>query len=107
MPRLGPGEITRLLESWSCAWKDALNELEPIIHHELRTLAADQRTPFFGIAANPMRQILDPLQRRIVELRFFVGLTAEQIGEMLGISIAQVVLHYELRPAVLERAERP
>ena len=193
MPR--PGEVTRLLESWSGGRKDALNELVPIIHDELRALAAaflrrerpghtlqptalvheaylrlvDQsnvecrnRTQFFGIAANLMRQILvdharrrlaakrggrnrvsieeadgvvhqhralveldealerlaklDPRQSRIVELRFFVGLTAEQIGEVLGISavtvqrdwrIARAVLHHELRPAVLARTERP
>jgi RNA polymerase sigma factor (TIGR02999 family) len=39
MAARGSGEITRLLQSWSCGDKEALNELVPIIHRELRGLA--------------------------------------------------------------------
>jgi RNA polymerase sigma factor (sigma-70 family) len=49
---------------------------------------------------------LDPRQSRIVELRFFGGLTEEEIAEVVGISpitvgrdwrTAKAVLHKELR----------
>jgi RNA polymerase sigma-70 factor (ECF subfamily) len=40
MSKPEPGDVTRLLQSWSCGEKKALNELVPIIHGELRGLAA-------------------------------------------------------------------
>ena len=190
MSRPEPGDVTRLLQSWSCGEKKALNELVPIIHGELRGLAAaclrrerrdhtlqptalvheaylrlvDQthvhcqnRAQFFAIAANLMRQILvdharrhlaakrgggnkaaieeaagvaepqevdfvaldealgdlarlDPRQSRIVELRFFGGLTEEEIAALLHVSpitvkrdwrIARAVLHHQLGGGVL------
>src|SRR5437588_3882725 len=160
MAQCEPGDVTRLLQSWSGGDKKALNELVPFIYSELRGLAAaylrherrdhtlqptalvhqaylslvDQthvqchnRAQFFAIAANLMRHILvdhvrrhraakrgggnkvgleeaagvvqqgevdlvaldealdklarlDPRQSRIVELRFFGGLTEEEIA---------------------------
>ena len=190
MSKPEPGDVTRLLQSWSCGEKQALNELVPIIHGELRALAAaclrrerrdhtlqptalvheaylrlvDQtqvqcqnRAQFFAIAANLMRQILvdharrhlaakrgggnkaaieeaagvalrqegdlvaldgalgdlarlDPRQGRIVELRFFGGLTEDEIADLLHVStitvkrdwrIARAVLHHQLGGGVL------
>jgi RNA polymerase sigma-70 factor (ECF subfamily) len=55
---------------------------------------------------------LEPRQSRIVELRFFAGLTEEEIAGLLGISrttvkrewrIARAVLHQQLVPDVTER----
>jgi RNA polymerase sigma factor (TIGR02999 family) len=196
MPKPELGEVTRLLQSWSCGEKEALNELVPLIHRELRGLATaclrrerrdhtlqptalvheaylrlvDQtqvqcqnRAQFFAIAANLMRQILvdharhhlaakrgggnkasieeaaevaqrrevdlvaldealgklaqlDPRQSRVVELRFFGGLTEEEIAEVLGVSattvkrdwrIARAFLHRRLGAGVLSRTARP
>jgi RNA polymerase sigma factor (TIGR02999 family) len=190
MPKPDAGEVTQLLESWSCGDRTALNRLMPMIHRELRRRAAaclsrerrdhtlqptalvheaylrmvDQRSvschsraQFFGIAANLMRQILvdharnhraakrggghkisledatdlvqrqeidlmeldhalewlarlDPRQSRIVELRFFGGLTEDEIAELLNVSpitvkrdwrIARAVLHHQLGGGVL------
>jgi RNA polymerase sigma factor (TIGR02999 family) len=190
MPKPEPGHVTRLLQSWSGGEKEALNELVPIIHGELRRLAAaclrrerrdhtlqptalvhesylrlvDQtqvecrnRAQFFAIAANLMRQILvdharhhraakrgggnkvaleeaagvaqqrevdlvaldealvdlarlDPRQSRVVELRFFGGLTEDEIADVLDVSpitvkrdwrIARAVLHHQLGGGVL------
>jgi RNA polymerase sigma factor (TIGR02999 family) len=195
MSEAEPGDVTRLLQSWSYGDKKALNELVPLVYRELRRLAAaylrrerrdhtlaptalvheaylrlvDQtrvdcrtRTQFFGIAANLMRQILvnhakrhgavkrvggnrvtleeaegvaqpweaglialdealerlsllDPRQGRIVELRFFGGLTEGEIAENLGVSpatvqrdwrIARAALYDELHGPVLD-AEGP
>ena len=59
---------------------------------------------------------LDPRQSRIVELRFFGGLTEDEIAEVLGVSaitvkrdwrIARAVLHRQLAAEVPERAEQP
>jgi RNA polymerase sigma factor (TIGR02999 family) len=190
MSRPEPGEVTRLLQSWSCGEKQALNELVPIIQSELRALAAaclrrerrdhtlqptalvheaylrlvDQsqvqcqnRAQFFAIAANLIRQILvdharhhraakrgggnkvaideaagvaqreevdlvaldqaledlarlDPRQSRVVELRFFGGLTEDEVAEVLDVSpitvkrdwrMARAVLHHQLGGGVL------
>lgn len=180
-----PGEVTRLLLSWSRGDRTARDQLMPLVYGELRRLAAgylkrersnhtlqptglvheaylrlvDQgqvecrtRAEFFGIAANLMRQILvnhakrrqaakhgggnkvtleeaialvgqpeldllgldraleklaqlDPRQCRIVEMRFFGGLTEEEIAEVLEVSpntvkrdwrTARAMLHNEL-----------
>lgn len=37
-----PGEITRLLEAWSAGNEEALEELMPLVHSELRSIAAGQ-----------------------------------------------------------------
>ena len=163
-------EVTRLLKQWSNGQEQALDQLVPHIHGELRKLAAsylrkerrdhtlqptalvneaflklvDQRAVkwqnrahFFGIAAQAMRRILvdhartyaadkrgggarkvpldanmlgptvdvdllaldealtrlatiDPQQSRIVELRFFGGLTMDETAEVMGISPATI-----------------
>jgi RNA polymerase sigma factor (sigma-70 family) len=57
---------------------------------------------------------LDPRQGRIVELRFFGGLTEDEIAKVLGVSaitvkrdwrIARAVLHRELAAEIPERAD--
>jgi RNA polymerase sigma factor (TIGR02999 family) len=59
---------------------------------------------------------IDSRQSRIVELRFFGGLTEDEIAEVLGVSprtvkrdwrIARAVLNHELREGVLNRREQP
>jgi RNA polymerase sigma factor (TIGR02999 family) len=59
---------------------------------------------------------LDPRQSRIVELRFFGGLTEEEIADVLGVSaitvkrdwrIARAVLHRQLGEDVLAPTEQP
>jgi RNA polymerase sigma factor (TIGR02999 family) len=197
MAQTEPGDVTRLLHSWSGGDKKALEELVPFVYRELRALAAayirrerrdhtlqptalvheaylklvnqtqvesPSRAQFFGIAANLMRQILvnhardhraakrgggnkvaleegvagvvpergvdlvaldealdklaeiDPRQSRIVELRFFGGLTEDEIAEVLGVSaitvkrdwrIARAFLHRRLGADVMSREERP
>jgi len=180
------GEVTRLLQEWSCGNPSALNALTPLVYRELHRIAAaylrrergdhtlqptalihetylrlaDQsmidcrsRAQFFAIAANLMRQILvnyckrrsaakrgggnrvaldeaagvaqqteidvlaldqalcklaeiDVRQSRIVELRFFGGLTESEIADVLDVSprtvkrewrTAKIVLYRELQ----------
>lgn len=196
MAKPDPGQVTRLLQSWSDGQQDALGELVPLVYRELRGLAAAYirrerrdhtlqptalvheaylrlvgqsqiecrtRAEFFAIAANLMRQVLvnhakhhraakrgggnkvaldegaavvqprgvdlialdvaleklaqfDPRQGRIVELRFFGGLTEEEIAGVLGVSvitvkrdwrIARAELYRQLGEDVLAPAEQP
>ncbi|HET9761896.1 MAG TPA: sigma-70 family RNA polymerase sigma factor [Casimicrobiaceae bacterium] len=46
---------------------------------------------------------LDPQQARIVELRYFGGLSVEETGEALGISVATVKRHWTIARAWLLR----
>jgi RNA polymerase sigma factor (TIGR02999 family) len=177
-----PGEVTKLLQQWSNGEEQALDQLVPQIHRELRKLAAsylrkersdhtlqptalvneaflkliDQRAVrwqnrahFFGIAAQAMRRILvdharahgaskrgdgarkvplddgalvgggvdidllaldealtrlaaiDPQQSRVVELRFFGGLTMEETAEVMHISPATVGREWRMAKAWL------
>ena len=57
---------------------------------------------------------LNPRQSQVVELRFFGGLTEDEIAEVLGVStmsvkrdwrIAKAELHRQLDPVALDRAE--
>jgi RNA polymerase sigma-70 factor (ECF subfamily) len=59
---------------------------------------------------------LDPQQGRIVELRFFAGLTVEETGEVLGVSattvkrewsLARAWLHREMRKELGPRDDKP
>jgi RNA polymerase sigma factor (TIGR02999 family) len=164
-------EITRLLLDWRDGDREALDQLVPIVHQELRRLARhymrgertghtlqtsalineaylrlvdhtridwQNRAHFFGVAAQAMRRVLvdharargyqkrgagahaveleevallaeeraselvaldealaglarfDPRKAQVVELRYFGGLTGEEIAEVLGLSPATV-----------------
>jgi RNA polymerase sigma factor (TIGR02999 family) len=170
---ISPSEITQLLHAWRGGSREAFDRLMPLVHNELRVLAArrlsrewrhdrlqitaivnetylrlfDQREVdwqnrghFFGIAAQLMRRVLldharrqtrkkrggvavaveldatiptpahgpdavdvldldraltrlealDKMQARIVELRFFGGLTIEETAMALAVSPATV-----------------
>jgi len=179
------GEITRLLRAWGEGRREALDELVPLVHAELRRLsrhhlrrrppgtsletnvlineafvrlidrdgvAWENRAHFFGIAAGTMRDILvdrarragaqkrgggdrdltfddaafvvndsnheqllalddaltglakvDPELSRLVELRFFGGLTIEEAAEVLGISPATVKRNWKTARLWLRR----
>ena len=182
MSNASSSEVTELLRQWGDGRADALDRLLPLIHGELRRLAAsymrrerpdhtlqptalvneaflklvDQkavrwqnRAHFMGIAAQAMRRILvdharahasgkrgagerpvpldeavvfaempnadvlaldealtrlaafDPQQSRVVELRFFGGLTLEETAEALHISPATVGREWTLARAWL------
>ena len=176
-------EITELLIAWSDGRREALDHLMPVVHNDLRRVAAgymqreraghalqptalvneaylrlvDQRrvkwrnrAHFFGVAAGMMRRILvddarrrraerrggewrrvtltgvdvaadepdqldvltrhdalerlavfDPQQARIVELRYFAGLTIDEAAEVVGVSAATVTREWTIAKAWL------
>jgi RNA polymerase sigma factor (TIGR02999 family) len=182
-PQEPPGDITRLLRSWSAGDADAREELTRLVYAELHRRAAailrrespghtlrptalvheaylrlvGQRAPFrnrshfFGVASQAMRRILvdhararhaqkraeggvrvelteslasagprevdllaldaaldalgerDPGQARLVELRFFGGLSHEEAAESLGLTLAVAKQEWSLAKAWLFR----
>ncbi|MBN9660538.1 MAG: sigma-70 family RNA polymerase sigma factor [Acidobacteria bacterium] len=176
--------VTRLLRQWQSGEGNALEELTPLVYHELRRIASgflrrereghtlqptallheaylrlvDQRDQdwksrahFYGVAAHLMRLILvdyarskarlkrggeaqrvdwseavsssaarpallselddalteleklDPRKGRVVELRFFGGLSVEETAEVLGISTSTVGREQRMAEAWLQR----
>ncbi|QOY90609.1 sigma-70 family RNA polymerase sigma factor [Paludibaculum fermentans] len=176
--------VTRLLRQWQSGEANALEELTPLVYHELRRIASgflrrereghtlqptallheaylrlvDQREKdwksrahFYGVAAHLMRLILvdyarskarlkrggevqrvewneaisssaerpallatlddalseleklDPRKGRVVELRYFGGLSVEETAEVLGISTATVGREQRMAEAWLQR----
>jgi len=63
-------------------------------HRSLQLIALDD-------ALNDLEK-LDPQQSRVVELRFFAGLTNEEIAEVLGISLATVNREWRMARAWLQ-----
>jgi RNA polymerase sigma-70 factor, ECF subfamily len=80
------------------------------------------RAHFFGAAAQLMRQILvdhartrnagkrgggeqDPRKARVIEMRFFGGLTAEETAEILGISVETMRRDLRSGQAFLQREQ--
>ncbi len=179
-----PEAVTRLLRQWQSGEANALEELAPLVYHELRRIASgflrrereghtlqptallheaylrlvDQREKdwksrahFYGVAAHLMRLILvdyarskarlkrggevqrvdwneaisssaarpamlaalddalseleklDPRKGRVVELRYFGGLSVEETAEVLGISTATVGREQRMAEAWLQR----
>jgi RNA polymerase sigma factor (TIGR02999 family) len=46
---------------------------------------------------------IDPLKSRVIELRYFGGLGIEEIGEVMGVSVATVRRHMRMAEAWLHR----
>jgi RNA polymerase sigma factor (TIGR02999 family) len=180
----GPPNVTQLLVAWSGGDRAALEALTPLVHHELRRLAARQmagerpghllqptalvneaymrlvdwkdvqwqnRAHFFGTAAQIMRRVLVDIARtrdrtkrgkgqvhvslseaalaaapqsadlvalddalrtleavdarkcRVVELRYFGGLSLEEAALVLNVSVATVRRDWSLAKAWLYR----
>ena len=185
-PRLGAGEVTRLLQAWRDGDDVARDRLIPLVYQELRRRAAgylrrerrghtlrptdlvhetylrlcaqnplwQNREQLFGVASRLMRRILvdhararaaakrggglrvtlvdglavqspaqpdvleldsaldelgalDERQVRLVELRFFGGLTTEQAAQAMGISLATANREWAHAKAWLFRRLRP
>ncbi len=71
-------------------------------------IAADAQTVDVLAVDDALRRLaeLDPEQARLVELRFFGGLTIEECAEALGISPATVKRHWAVARAWLQREIR-
>lgn len=184
MEPVTPGDVTRLLIEWKRGDATALDRIIPLVHAELRRIAARHlrrerpghtlqptalvheaylrlvptselewrdRAHFFAVAARVMRQVLvdharahraekrggavqkvsieevaapaaipdvdllaledalkrlfdfDPQQGRVVELRYFGGLTIEETAEVIGVSPATVKREWMMARAWLRR----
>jgi RNA polymerase sigma-70 factor (ECF subfamily) len=73
-------------------------------------LARTSERPKQLLALDEALEQLSKLNRRqaqVVEMRFFIGLTAEQTGAMLNISAETVKLDWRFAKAWLQRQMRP
>jgi len=98
-----PQQITQLLLAWGQGDEAARDQLIPMIYDELRRLARKHlRRERPGHTLQTLAQ-MSPQQSRIVELRFFGGLTIEETAEVLGISHATVEREWRVARAWLWR----
>ena len=73
------------------------------LHESLQAAAAsDDMLPALDAALTRLEQ-LDPEQARIVELRFFAGLSVEEAAAVLGLSPATLKRRWALARAWLHR----
>lgn len=93
-----PGNVTQLLRRWDGGARAALEELIPLLHHELRRLANHllQRERD-GHTLQSTALVHEAYLR--LELRYFGGLSIEEIGTTL----ATVKRHWPLARAWLYR----
>jgi DNA-directed RNA polymerase specialized sigma24 family protein len=80
-------EITRLLKAWGRGDAGAIDRLTPLVYDD---------------ALNTLAQ-MDPRRAQVVELRYFGGLTVEEIGHVLKISPQSVMRDWKLAHAWLAR----
>jgi len=79
------------------------NEIVPLDEAVVYTQESSPEILLLDRALNDLAK-LDPRQARIVELRFFGGLTGEEIAEAVGVSTATVTRELRIAQAWLYRA---
>ena len=97
--------VTQLLLAWSDGDRKALEELTPLVYLELKKLAENNlgrerarhtlQTTALALAE------LDPKRGRVVELKYFGGMTLEEMAEVLGVSRAKVIREWRMAKAWL------
>ena len=80
----------------------------PITLHETAALVETRAADLLDVDAALKRFAeLDPEKARLVELRFFAGLTDEEAAQLLGVSTRTVERHWRLARAWLRRELSP
>src|SRR5438045_2147042 len=103
------GEITRHLLAWSAGDDRAADTAFSALYATLRRLAVR------ALSAGSLGELvaihgalealaaIDPTRSQIVELRFFGGMTHDEIASYLGVSLATVERRWRLARAWLHR----
>ena len=84
-------EVTRILSAIEQGDPSAADRLLPLVYDELRKLAAQRLAH------------TDPLKARLVELRYFAGMTGDQAAEVLGLAPRTADRHWVFARAWLRR----
>ena len=102
--------VTELLLAWGDGDVSALDQLIPLVHAELRHIAArymarERRGHDLLALDDALDQLgrVDERQSQIVVMRFFAGLTVEEIAGVLGVSTATVMRDWKLAKSWLLR----
>jgi RNA polymerase sigma factor (sigma-70 family) len=103
-------DISGLIGAASTGGGIPSEKLLPLVYDELRHLAA-RRVAGFGTAAEPEERLLmidealdrlehhDEASARIVNLKFFSGLTNRQIAELLGVTERTIERQWAYAPS--------
>jgi len=95
--------VTQLLLAWSNGDRDALESLVPVVYGELRHIAVRyflHERPGHTLQATGL---VHEAYLKLVELRYFGGLTIEETAEAMGISPATVKRQWTVARAWLLR----
>ena len=95
-------EVTQLLVAWGDGDQAALEQLTPLVYRELHRLAKGylhRERPGHILQTTA----IDPRRSRMVELRFFGGLSEEETAEALKMSPQTVRREWSLARAWLHR----
>jgi len=118
LPPGSSAQISLLLADWGHGDEGARDALIPLIYKELQRGAGAPRLtldPDIGVPQKPEVDLvalddalnrltsLDPQQGRVIELRFFGGLSIEETGVVMGISPATVKREWATARAWLQR----
>jgi RNA polymerase sigma factor (sigma-70 family) len=85
---------SRLLDQAQQGKEEAADELLPLVYEELRKLAAHNEA-LERLAAR------DPFKAEVVKLRYFVGLSQDEIAQALGVSVPTIRRHWAIARAWL------
>ena len=106
-------ELTRILSAAQTDDPAAARELLPLVYEELRELAAQRlaaekpgQTLLALDEALQKLAAIEPAKAKLVELRYFAGLTGEQAAEVLGISPTTADRHWAFARAWLQTEVR-
>ena len=114
MPAPPARDVTQLLVAWCGGDQTALGRLVPRIYAELRQVAHRQlrgeRRPHdlqtTALVNEAYLCRIDPRKARVVELRYFGGLSVEETAEVLAVSADTVIRDWRMAKLWLRREVR-
>lgn len=103
MDKSGPGEVTRLLQSWSGGDRSALDELTPFLYTELRKIAAAYlRRERYGHTLEPTALVNEAYLRLIDQTQVQSGSRAQFFAIAANL-MRQILVNYAKRHGALKR----
>jgi hypothetical protein len=100
-----PHEVTHLLLAWRSGDAAVLYQLIPLVYAAILSPEPDENLIALDGALNALAAF-DPRKAKVVELRFFGGMTQEETAEALGISSDTVLRDWKLAKLWLWREMR-
>ena len=90
-----PGSITELIERANRGEQDAVNRLFAELYGELHQMARSRLRRHVPITVLDTTALLHESYLRLVEMRYFGGLTEDEVAQALGVSSRTVQRDWE------------